>query len=399
MKTLFKTIALAAIATLAVTGCVKHEPYIHRPDVDPYDGGGQGHGGGGGGTETVDPGKKVRDDWSFSYVDREDYQDPQTGGWSEVERFHFEYKGTGRFIFRMIRQDDLTNNYNGKIVAFFQDEYNNLGENGETFGAETEDVLFDRMMSGSWIGFMFEAKKDSKGNVESFDYYEKTFTIQEEPASQAFEAWLGDWRVMSGTVGYDIHIEPIDNNFLYKITGWECGDAVSFQMNQEYLEGEFWKYDGCLYIRSQFLGSYNDTDFGYGDVDEVFLGNIFDSNGLTTIIDEGIDVAQMVMVEKDAAELRAMPVKIQTASGDYETAFYSMQYYMWDHKNQEYHPYNPKAGNFKFPFTMTRLPGTRAEAFAPVPERAVTKEAIHRYQPKVAKGGRNSVAKKTVRIK
>ena len=399
MKNLFKIIALAAIASLAITGCIKHDPYDRWPDEGQ--GGNHGHGGGsggGGGSEKVDPGTKARDDWSFTYLGLEDYHNPD-GGMEEVERFRFVYKGTGRFLFRVIRQEDFTNNYKGNMVDFFMDEVNSLGEDGETFGAETYDVLFNRMLSGSWIGFMFEAKKDAKGNVESFDYHEQTFTIREQDATAAYEAWLGAWRVMSGTVGYDIYIDHIENNYLYKITGWECGSAVNFQMDQEYLEGEFWKYDDCLYIRSQYLGTYNDTDFGYGDVDEVFLGNIFDSNGLTTIIDEGIDVAQMVMVEKDAAELRAMPVKIQTASGEYETAFYSMQYYLWDHKNQEYHPYNQNAGNFKFPFTMTRLPGTRAEALEPVPDRAVTKESIHRYQPKVAKGGRNSVAKKTVRIK
>ena len=397
MKNLFKTFALAAIATLAITGCIKHDPYGRWPDEGQ--GGGHGHGGGSGGTETVDPGTKARDDWSFTYLGLEDYRNPDTGGMEEVERFRFVYKGTGRFLFRVIRKEDFTNNYNDRMVDFFLDEVNNLGENGETFGSETYDVLFDRMRCGSWIGFMFEAKRDAKGNVESFDYREQTFTIREQEASAAYEAWLGDWRVMSGTVGYDIRIEHLENNFLYKITGWECGDAVTYQMDQEYLEGEFWKFDDCLYIRSQFLGTYKDTDFGYGDVDEVFLGNIFDSGGRLVVEDEGIDVAQMVMLDKDAAELRGASVRLATNDGYYDTTFYSMQYFMWDHKGQEYHPYNQNAGGFKFPFTMTRLPGTRSGSVAPVQDRAATKESIHRYQPKVAQGGRNGVAKNTVRLK
>ena len=391
MKTLFKTFALAAIATLAITGCIKHDPYINRPDVDPNGGSGQGHGGGG---EIVTPKANARADWSVTYMGREDYVN-EYGGIEEVERFRFVYKGTGRFIFRVISPEDFSAAYKNDEVAFFEYEAQNLGENGETFNANTYDVLFDRMLSGSWIGFMIEL--DAKGNA-TYDYAEQTFTIKEEVASEDYEKWLGDWRVSNGLAGYDITISHVDNNFLYSIAGWECGQAVSFQMDLETLQGEFWKPDGCLYIRSQYLGTYEDTDFGYGNVDEVFLGNIFDSNGLTTITDEGIDVAQMVMMEKDAAELRAMPVRIETNNGVYNTEFYSMQYYMWDHKNQEYHPYNSNAGEIKFPFTMTRLPGTRASGVTPV-KRAATKESVHRGQPKVAQGARKSVAKKAVRIK
>ena len=397
MKNMIKTFALAAIAALALTGCIKHEPYGHRPYPD--DGGdNNGHGGGG---VIVTPKANVRSDWSIQYIGREDYVN-EYGGVEEVERFRFVYKGTGRFLFRMVRPKDFDEAYKNDEVGFFKYEAEALGD-GETFGAETHDVLFDRMLSGSWIAFMFDLDKD--GNP-TYDYCELTFTIPEEEATESYSKWMGDWRVMSGTVGYDIHIDRIDNNFLYKVSGWECGDAVNFQMNwldepvfEQYLEGEFWKPDGCLYIRSQYLGTYTDNDFGYGDVDEVFLGNIFDSNGLTIITDEGIDVAQMIMLEKDVAELRATTVKLETGDGFYETQFHSMQYYLWDHKNQEYHPYNANAGNFKFPFTMTRLPGTRSSGFALTKERTATRASVHRGQPKVAQGARKSVAKKAVRMK
>lgn len=391
MKTLFKTFALAAIASLAVTGCIKHDPFDHHTD---YDGGHGSHGGGGGGQETVTPKANVREDWSIQYIGREDYIN-ENGGVEEVERFRFQYKGTGRFLFRVVRPKDFDEAYKKDEVAFFKYEAERLGD-GETFGAETYDVLFDRMLSGSWIAFMFDL--DKNGNP-TYDYAELSFTIPEEEPLESYSKWMGDWRVMSGTVGYDIHIDRIDNNFLYEITGWECGDAVNFQMNMEYLEGEFWKPDGCLYIRSQYVDTYEDKDFGYGKVDEVFLGNIFDSNGLTLITDEGIDVAQMVMLDKDVAELRATNVTLQTNDGTYETAFHSMQYYMWDHKNQEYHPYNSNAGNFKFPFSMTRLPGTRSASYTPAKARAATPVSVHRTQPKVAGGARKSVAKKAVRMK
>ena len=66
MKNMIKTFALAAIAALALTGCIKHEPYNgHRPD----DGGGSGHGGGG----TPSEEKLVlreRTDWKATFLGR-----------------------------------------------------------------------------------------------------------------------------------------------------------------------------------------------------------------------------------------------------------------------------------------------------------------------------------------
>ena len=42
MKTMFRTIALAAIASLALTGCIKHEPYGHHTEPGPDNGGHHG---------------------------------------------------------------------------------------------------------------------------------------------------------------------------------------------------------------------------------------------------------------------------------------------------------------------------------------------------------------------
>ena len=74
-----------------------------------------------------------------------------------------------------------------------------------------------------------------------------------------------------------------------------------------------------------------------------------------------------------------------------------MQYYMWAHKTGEWHPYNSNVA--ELPLTMTRLPGPRAEGLAPARERPATKASIHHGQPKAGRSARNSVAKKTVRMK
>ena len=398
MKNMFRTIAMAAIASLALTGCIKHDP-VHRPD--PYEGGNGGNGGGKTEEKLV---VTERSDWSVRYVGREDYVDGDVV--EQVERFRFKYSGKGYWVVRFVRPDDFKEVYKSDAAAFFtyeaeslladakNDNVNFWQYTDEVFSEANLDILFNRLRSGTWTAFMFEM--DSNGKVTG-SYAESTFTIQEEVASESFSKWLGGWRVSNGLVGYDITVSSIDNNFIYRIDGWEQGPAVSFQMDQEYLEGEFYAPNGFLYIVSQFLGAYDDTDFGYGTVDELFMGNIFDSNGLTLITDEGLDLAVMVPQEGDTAELQPMEVTINTDSGKYTTKFHSMQYYMWAHSTGEWHPYNANVA--QLPLTMTRLPGTRASAVKQAKARTSTKASIHHAQPKAGKSARNSVAKKTVRMK
>ena len=403
MKIMFKTFALAAIASLAITGCIKHEPYGHRTDQEEGQG---GHGGGGGNTEE----KLVlneRSDWSVRYVAREDWVNDD-GTVDPVEHFKFAYNGKGYYIVRLVRPDDFKDVYQSDAAAFFTYEAESLladakadGVNfwqytDEVFDAKITDIYFNRLRSGTWIAFMIEL--NTSGQVTG-SYAETTFTLQQEEASEAFNKWLGAWRVSNGLVGYDLDISSIDNNFIYRIDGWERGAAVAFQMDQEYLEGEVWEPNGFLYIQSQFLGSYDDTDFGYGTVDELFMGNIYDSNGLTVITDEGLDLAVMVPTGQGTAELQPLEVTLATDSGDYTTTFYSMQYYMWAHDTGEWHPYNENAGKVKLPLTMTRLEGTRSSGLAPAKARTATKASIHHAQPKSGQSARKSVAKKAVRMK
>ena len=396
MKNIFKTVALAAIASLALTGCIKHEPYGRHDGHDQQGGEGQGR------TEE----KLVvneRSDWTVRYVAREDWVNDD-GSIDKVEHFQFSYKGNGYYIVRLVRPEDFKEAYQSDAAAFFTYEAESLvadakkdGVNfwqytDEVFDTKITDIYFNRLRSGTWTAFMIEL--DTKGAATG-NYAETSFTLRQETPTESFSKWLGTWRASNGLVGYDLTISSIDNNFIYRIDGWERGAAVAFQMDQEYLEGEFWEPNGFLYIQSQFLGSYDDDDLGA--VDELFMGNIFDSQGLTIITDEGIDLAVMVPQGEDAAELQPMEVTITTDSGDYTTRFHSMQYYMWDHANGGWHTYNANVA--ELPLTMTRLAGTRAEGLAPAKERAATKASIHHGQPKAGRSARNSVAKKTVRMK
>ena len=76
MKGMFKTLALVAIATLALTGCYKHDPVV-RPDNNTPQGP----------TEEKLVVTDMSDrDWSIRYVAREDYFNDD-GGVEKVEHF------------------------------------------------------------------------------------------------------------------------------------------------------------------------------------------------------------------------------------------------------------------------------------------------------------------------
>ena len=396
---MFRTIALAAIASLAFTGCIKHEPYGHQTEP------GHGHGGHGGNTEE----KLVlneRSDWSIRYVARENWVDEITAEVEKVEHFKIDYKGNGYYIVRLITKKNYEDPkvYNKDAAAFFKYESDclladakNDGVNfwqytDEVFESKTTDLYLNRLRTDTWIAFLIEL--DSNGKATG-NYAETSFTLKQEKATESFSKWLGSWRASNGLMGYDLLISSIDNNFLYRIDGWECGEAAGFQMNEEYLEGEFYEKNGFLYIRSQFLGSYEDNNLG--TVDELFMGNIFDSKGLTIITDEGLDLAVMVPQEGNTAELQPLEVTIKTESGDYTTTFHSMQYYMWAHKDSQWYPYNENVA--KLPLTMTKVAGTKAAEAPLAKERTATKASIHHSQPKAAQGSRNNVAKKAVRVK
>ena len=396
---MFKTIALAVIASLAITGCIKHDPYGHHTNPGPDNG---GHNGGNNTEKLV---LKERSDWSIGYVAREDWPN-EDGTVDRVEHFKLAYKGNGYYIVRMITKENYEdpNVYNKDAAAFFTyeakslvDDAKNAGVNfwqwtDEVFDSQITDIYFNRLRSGAWIAFLIEL--DANGNATG-NYAETSFNLKQEPATESFNKWLGTWRASNGLMGYDLTISSIDNNFLYRIDGWECGQAAAFQMDQEYLEGEFYSPNGFLYIRSQFLGSYDDDNLG--TVDELFMGNIFDSNGLKLITDEGLDIAVMVWEGEKKAELQGAEVTIKTNNGNYDTKFHSVQYYMWAHKDSNWYPYNENVA--ELPLTMLKLRDTRAADVKLAKERTATKASIHHSQPKAGHGSRNNVAKKAVRLK
>lgn len=110
------------------------------------------------------------------------------------------------------------------------------------YGYKVEDLLvtgpselaFSRMVSDSYILFIIGFTTDGKP-TGTFSTHE--FTIVQETATPEYEKWYGTWKLTSALESFEyegetyefqnsfyIDVYPYDNNYMYTIGGWECGE-------------------------------------------------------------------------------------------------------------------------------------------------------------------------------
>jgi hypothetical protein len=103
-----------------------------------------------------------------------------------------------------------------------------------------------RLASGDYYfvayGFNGDGSHTQKYSVE-------LITIEEEEATPEYEKWLGEY-TFTGEADvtdeegketkeertYNICIEKYDNNFMYRVHGWECGDDVQYDWEEDIMQ-------------------------------------------------------------------------------------------------------------------------------------------------------------------
>ena len=394
-------LAALMVAALLIPACTKHRiPATHdnggtqNPGGQNNPGGNQpGHGGdqGGNGGQTGLT-LNLRSDWSIKYEGRWIGYVEDDGSLSDVEKFTVSCPGAEYFEVRILGKDELANNYNNDLKAYLQEEEGWIAQDAEAAGCsfdqlnyiyttQTNTILFDRSRSGEYNYILIGITKDGK---VSGDYTQTTVVIEQEVATEEYKKWIGEWLVSNGEVGYRISVTQSEANWLYRVDGWETGASISSSgtvMDQEYIEARFDSQTGNMVFFSQYLGGYDDANWGVY-VDEYFLGNIFDTNGLQGITDTGLDVAIASFAEGTAAAatLAGAPLTMYIDGRPYNTQFYSMSYWNVDSKNTAptWCPYNDNVP--EFPMTMTKTKSSGLVEMAP--EREVNGWTIHRNQPR-----------------
>lgn len=315
-----------AAATMIIAGCT--------PRFEPYRPGTGGHHGGGTNPPKEEPLNK-RTDWNVKYEGRAVFDD------ETVEEFLFTYTGSKYFILSTLSQADYDDFYQGdprKLIEGELKDLRTIADNKQIAVTQMKNVFtktdktkyFDIMIHGPYLAFLIEC--DSQGNP-TYSYCVNEIEVEQEEASQAYKDWLGVWTVSDGYVGYDIEVSAFENNYLYRIDGWESGPAAgTVQMNQDddWIQARL-ASDGTLSFFIQFIASYQDYE-DLGDVDYMFVGTYVESSGEKVDDFEGWEVAYARNLGSEA-QLTGGCSEYEVNGVTYNPHYNAMHYSLYSYKN------------------------------------------------------------------
>ena len=137
--------------------------------------------------------------------------------------------------------------------------------------SESMTIAFERFISDDYIAVA--VGYDEEGNSTGL-YSSYAFTVQQEVATSEYSQWLGTWKLTSAEYSYEyegetytaqntfkIDVYPYDNNFMYAIGGWECGENQNLDFTTAFGE------DGYIY----FPVSYNDGKIAFDETIITYL--------------------------------------------------------------------------------------------------------------------------------
>lgn len=381
---------LAIAAMIVLGGCsTRIEPYR------PSGGGGQG---GGGNTPQPQPIVQVteRTDWKVEYKGRVDYKEDD-GTVSRVEEFFFNYTGDNLFFLVTLSDEDYANFYDSQVKNLIDGEVKDLNTRAQNEGKQVSEMdnvytkriktlYADIMIHGWYNAFLVELDRNGKA---TYNYCRADMEVKEEAASPDYLGWLGTWNVSDGYVGYDIQVTAIENNYLYRVDGWETGPAAgSTQMDQDddWIEARLVN-DGTLSFFIQFIASYENYE-SLGNVDYMFVGTYVESTGEKVDDWEGWEVAWAENDGNGKTVLCAANTEYEVDGKVYKPHFNGMRYSLYSYKDESWHHFHDAVPTFleqkNWQMSMTRTKASVEEGRTPVH----TRNYLRKTQPRKHEGKR-----------
>ena len=232
----------------------------------------------------------------------------------------------------------------------------------------------DRLPSGEYYliayGFMGDGQHTQTYSVQEI-------TIEEEPATEEYNKWLGTYTftgeaditldngdVERKEISYNIRIEDYDNNYMYRVHGWECGQDVKYDWEEDIMQidkenGEFLAFpayfkDGSLEVRESpmtyitFDGSTSLVLGIYG-----YAYNDDQKEEIPVILDERLmAIAEPIAPGETSTTLKGQHSVYTNGSTKVEWDYCKMGYIAWNEYDGSYQTVNPA---MRFPITMTKL--------------------------------------------
>lgn len=384
---------LAIAAMIVLGGCsTRIEPY--RPS------GGGSHSGGGSGSGGTTPQPTVqvteRTDWKVEYKGRVDYKEDD-GTVSRVEEFFFNYTGDNLFFLVTLSDEDYANFYDSQVKNLIDGEVKDLNTRAQNEGKQVsgmdnvytkriKTLYADIMIHGWYNAFLVELDRNGKA---TYNYCRADMEVKEEEASPDYLGWLGTWNVSDGYVGYDIQVTAIENNYLYRVDGWETGPAAgSTQMNQDddWIEARLID-DGTLSFFIQFIASYENYE-SLGNVDYMFVGTYVESTGEKVDDWEGWEIAWAENDGNGKTVLCAANTEYEVDGKVYKPHFNGMRYSLYSYKDESWHHFHDAVPTFleqkNWQMSMTRTKASVEEDRTPVH----TRNYLRKTQPRKHEGKR-----------
>lgn len=166
--------------------------------------------------------------WKISY-ERTEYEGEKCEGvtieCADEEIYYFEY------IPEYYVMDESGNLLLAEYVDYVANtiipEYVKAGYTYKDFCYEAGGTLFlPRCERGKYYAIVIGMGTD---NVHNGAYTVQEFTVLEEEATAEYNQWIGTYTLTTSNetpITYTINIDHYDNNFMYAVTGWECGKEL-----------------------------------------------------------------------------------------------------------------------------------------------------------------------------
>lgn len=241
----------------------------------------------------------------------------------------------------LLSKNDFKNSYGENLRSCFEDyvafrNQNNVKWHNVVLAEDCEHVE-DRLRSGDYMVFMVGI--DSLGVLTGY-YAKEEFAITQDPATEAYRAWLGNWTLkgMAGDeeVEYPVYIKPDENNLYYRMFGYEHATSSQGFEGMTAIPGEdddernylsillyFSKSTGDIYVVSEEHAAIPD----YAGIYYFYLYGCIEIDYNGTMTDVPVDMPNMRLARftlnsaKNRATASPEPFILDVGGVHYDTEF------------------------------------------------------------------------------
>lgn len=290
----------------------------------------------------------VNKNWTLAYAGRE--VDPQYG---LTDYINVDVTaGTDSYIVGVVTVDEFNEYgieaYAEEMIAYYQEMLDYYEEDWSALlETESSKAAFEPLdPSTEWYGVAFGV--DFEGHATGLYALTEPFTPEVQEPTEEYNKWLGYWKVVgSDKVENVIWVQPDQNNYTYKVFGWQFGSYSEDKMPA--IPASF-NQDGSMTFQT---ASYGYIDAGSHGTGILSTYGIINYSGAENIVTGSYPIGTAELNSADAGTLTGEQV---TISGGSSCDIIGMEYIV-----------TVEDGIFGYDYKSPRFPATLTKTEAPAP--------------------------------